>query len=511
MENKNIDELLILLFIATLYISIHLLTFTNSPLLRDETFYAEMVEGCCEYEGIWPTAYEMPALWKPPVFFWVYSPIVSLLKEIDILPLEAVYRIPTMFFGLVNIFLVFFVLKNIIKEKEILYLTTLTYSLMPFVIHTDNKVLVDSLAYTFILLGLLFYFRRDWKDWRFIVGGIFVFLAFMTKLLIAAMIPILAVAYLYFKDKKTLVRPLFLISLLALPIAMVYHHSLFTDEKTYEGIAAFDVGDKLTYLLSEKKISAKFVLSFLALVMLVNIWIFLAIIGLYKMWKKDYFMTFWFLLIIVVYLASGSIFWYYLPIAPAIAYFAVMGLAVDKNRLKIDKLFVLMFMMAIMISTISSAFYFWQLQNEGAEQKEIGRFMASKENVMFIGNVRQTAVAYKVLTERREMDYYYDFGWIIMPSNSSDEILIGFIENYHRDDIELNDGDIHRIYWHHDEIFRKKTEINHFDYIVLAGFENVSITNGNSIYDGKTMRVFKMPKETSPEADSKTLKVLQED
>jgi hypothetical protein len=465
------------------------------PLMKDEVVYSIMIEEQVEQKTMIPTLFGYEVPWKPPLFFWTYSLIVPLLKNPDffnVLPLEAIYRLPTLFFGLINLILFYYIMKRMVGKGPELFLTTFIFNVMLFTVYITNTVLLDTYTFTFIFLALLCYLKKEWPQWRFIVAGILVFLGFMTKLLLAAVAPVIALIYFFFNDRKVLFNPLFVISLLAVPIAAFSFYSMFENRELPTNVYLIDIFGKffLTGTLIEQ-LKASFSMFFFT----TNIWFALSLFGLYKYWKDNLTMSTWYALIVIPLFAAPFMPWHFFMIIPPVVYFAAKVLLYENKKLKLDAFFVFGLSIVLIISIFFTNWFYLDFSRSYRAEREVGDFLAFKENVAVIGDYTPTIISNKILTEKLYNGSYLDFGWIFFTKEVANKseweptVISDFAKDYHTKKYETYDGDFSMMFWKRG-IFRKDTNISKFDYIVITGYANAS-ADGELIYNRDGIRIYK--------------------
>ncbi len=498
MSNKQV-EIIFLIAMIVLYFIVRLPFIGTLPLMKDEAIYSMMINEQMEHKTLLPTLFENPMPWKPPLFFWVYSMIVQQIINNDFfetIPLEVIYRVPTLFFGLINLILFYYIMKRIIGKGPKLLLTTFIFNIMLFTVYVTNTVLIDSLTFTFIFAALYCYLKEEWPETRFLCAGVFVFLGYMTKLLLAGVAPAVAIIYFFFKDKKTLSKPLFLLSLLAIVVGWFVFSSMFENKQLAINTHTIDIFGKL--FVDDMLDSAK--ASFFLFFYTSNIWFALSLFGLYKFWKKEPIMSAWYAMILLPLFAAPFMPWHYFMIIPPITYFAALVLLYEKNQIKIDGFLIFGICIMLLINTVFTNYFYWDLKYQYEPGKEIGEFLAFKENVAIIGEYNPTIVANKILEEKRKNGDYLDFGWMFFVKDGSNkskwdnDVVYEFVNNYYSDkyDAETHDGDFSMMFWKRG-IYRKATEIKDFDYIVIYGYVNLSI-NHELLYNNSGIRVYKVAK-----------------
>ena len=123
----------------------------------------------------------------------------------------------------------------------------------------------------------------------------------------------------------------------------------------------------------------------------------------------------------------------------------------------------------------------------------MGEMMVGKGNMLLFGNYWIGTIAYKVLNERLETGTYNDFGWMVVAPQSFTESPRDYIEDYYRENPDINDENINRIYWkYEEEIFRKRTNVTNFDYAVIAGEYELLDDAGTVMYNSSAVQVIQL-------------------
>lgn len=438
------------------------------PLLADEPLYAVMIEEQLSSPTINPTFLGYEVGWKPPVFFWIYAFFAALLKPLPI-PIEMVYRIPTVIFGLINITLVHYILKKLIPEKKIVIFTTLLYASIFLVVHVDGKVLTDTLAMTFILASIFSYLKSEENRKWFLLAGIFGFLAVFIKLALAIMAPLIAGIYFFQKNKKILRSPGFILSVLLIPLALFINYSLFENKAQASDLYLDMIENKILYNLQIGKLIG----SFFPFFVLTSVWTIISFLGFFKHWKKNLVLSFWYLLSIFPLIGGFYMPWYFMPVMPAISYFAVCGLIYDKEKINSDLFFKTIFAIFIISGIIIGNLYLEDIGSRNYKYKEIGEEIAFKENVLIIGRYNSPIFGYKILLETRELGKPHDFGWVARLGKTPPDIALVYIDDYYAEPEDVVQGSFARIFFD-GYAYRKDTELQSFDHIVLVQVENVT-------------------------------------
>lgn len=462
------DERRSLLFLAAIYLALRLPVLLAMPLVQDESIYAIMAEEQAAHPTLVPTFLGYPVSWKPAPFFWLLS-AASLLP----LPLEASYRVFSLVAGLATLLCLQRIFSNCGMDKAISFLTLLIFTISFISINPDTSILLDSLNFLLASLSILSYTEKGLGRWRFIAAALFAFSAFFVKLVVAFMIPVLAAAYFWQKDRKILKDPLFLLSLLAVPLAMAIHAMALGQAGLLGEFLAGNIGG---HTAGEAGLLGQAALVRSALMALILsgafIWFAFSLTGFAKNWKSSPFMSAWYALTIFPLLSAAYLPWYYLPVMPAISYFAVLSLALDSGKRKTDRFFKAFFSILVII-TLAMTLIAYSTFGEYFEHRELGALLSGKENVLIIGQYRPGIVAYKILPEMRS-GKPLDFGWIVIPERMGNGEIPRFVKDYHDDSSPVVDGSFGS-FFSVKEIFRKDTNITKFEYVAVGGPADITL------------------------------------
>jgi 4-amino-4-deoxy-L-arabinose transferase-like glycosyltransferase len=434
------------------------------PLVMDEAVYGIMIEAQVHAPTVVPTFLGYPMSWKPALFFWTASAFSHLP-----LPMEIAYRLPSFLFGLATIPIVFQILRKAGATDSCAFFSTAIFLLSMFTIYPNAAALIDSMMFFLISLAVLTYMNEEWGRKRFLLAAAIAFIAFFTKFILAAMIPVLAIAYFYFKRKETLRDRLFLLSLLAVPLAFSLNLALFQQN---------GLGNELVIPLGSNTVSPNGLQgqlmrasgAIMTLLLGGGIWAAISVPGFLAHWRKNLFMACWYALTIFPMLAGTYMIWYFLPVMPAIAYFAFMSLGMWKGQVRLDKLFYITFAMLAIASLGLASFLYYYLHEFNVAEKNAGLMLSGKENVLIIGKYPPTLVAYKYLTELKgsPSGTPKDFGWITSVAQISDERMAEYLADYHSGKFPIVDGTFSEFFTTN-QTFRKDTNITRFDYVAVVG------------------------------------------
>lgn len=454
----------LILFVIYLLLRISLITVL--PLIRDEVLYSVMIEEQIDYQSWIPTFLGELTGWKPILFFWTYAPFVFVLKMLPV-PLEVVYRLPSVLFGFINVYLTYLIIKKF-EDEETAKFCAIIYAFVFLVIYVNNTVLTDTLMSTFVLLAFFVYLKTEWGDKRFLLAGAISIAAFFVKLIVAGMIPVFALAYIVTKDKKMLLNTYFMLSLLAVPLAGVGYYLLHPDKELVSGMYSVDIFAKISYEPTLDNLLGNIGNSLISFFLMASVWIPLSLFGVWKHWRRNIALTIWYALIIIPVLSAPYLPWYFLPFATPLVYFSFLALAFDeRKKIRFDKFFSLILTLFIVAQLAIGLIFMFNLKEGYENGRTVGKFLAFKENVQIIGEYAPTIVAYKILEEKREYGDYLDFGWILIMENATKEVVDDFAKDYWTEKYNITEGHFNRIMWDK-TIFRKKTNITKFEYTVIS-------------------------------------------
>jgi hypothetical protein len=458
------------IFLAAIYLLTHLPLLNYVPLMRDEGLYSIMIEEQISHPTFAPTflGYQVP--WKPIGLYWVYAPFSALLGGISFLPIESVYRLPGFLFGLINVFLVFFIFKKLSEDEYEAFLATLIYSSVFLITNIDSRVMTDTLCATGMLAGILAYLNGPTDRRCFALGGLMVFITYFIKQVNAASILVVAAAYLFEKDKKRLLDPVFLISLAAFPAAMLLFNASIADIAPVSDTSYFI---QLVLLKNLNLLSMG--ASLYALILMAGVWAVFSLFGFWKNWRKIPALSAWYGLIVFPLFTGVLMPWYFYPVIAPIAYFSLQFLKKGPDgKERMDDFFYIVLALLAMTGFIMGMVS--QVNDYGnvAWAKRTGEFLAGKENVLIIGLYEPTVPSYKMLEEIRGSGKPLDMGWISLTVDRSvqAEEFYPFLKDYHLKSQNVTDGTFADLFWR-TSIFRKDTNITRFDYICVIGNESV--------------------------------------
>lgn len=473
-----------LFFLLILFFAVGILLILVLPFMRDEGLYAMMIEEQSAHLSAIPTFLSYASSWKPILFFWVYL-ILSRLP----LPLEAAYRMPSIVFGLGSAIVSYSILKKLGASDNLAFYSLVVFLLSFYTIYPFSALLMDSMALFLVLSSLRSYMEEGCGPWRFALAAFLAFLAFWTKLVIAFLVPILAIAYFYTYNRKTLREPLFLVSLLAVPFAVATHYfvaDLFgLGTEVYSANVANHVYlfNPLGQFDAFKNSVGVFLISGQVL------WFSLSLIGFLNHWKKNLFMSAWYVLMILPFLTSDLLIWYFLPFMLPLSYYAALALLVWKGEEKADLFFKLSFLALCLVIAAFASGLLYSMFLDFSHYKEAGLMLSGKENVLVIGSYSSEVIAYKSLPEMRS-GRQTDFGWILFTEKVPDAMVRDFISDYHGKDPNVTDGSFNHIFTT-GGAFRKDTNLTSFDYIAIVGPYDVTPPDSSLVFNSTEVRIYR--------------------
>lgn len=478
----------LVLFLLVLYLIIRLPLLGYLPLVKDEALYAIMVEEQSHEMTAIPTFLGYPVSWKPSPFFWIHLPFSGLG-----LPLEVSYRLPSFLFGLMTIPLLYGLFKNVGASKHVAFFSCAIFTVTLVSIYPNVALLTDSLNFLLVCGALYLYTMEKGPDSRFLAAAVLSFMAFFVKLVVASIIPVLAVAYFLTREKKTEAfrNPFFLASLSAVPVAFMVHLSmleglglgsqLYVSDIGGHLVSAEGLGGQLKNLFGSTSI---FLLS-------AGIWFTLSLAGLYKYWKENLFMALWYALILFPFLSGYFMMWYFLPVMPAVSFFATLILIKWKNSEKPDAFFILVFAVSSFLTLLLAGGLYVSLHADYLPEKEAGLMLAGKENVLVLGTYTPSVLAYKMLSEYGESGHPLEVGWITGPGTMTQEQVEDYSHDYHSNDYPVVGGSFSGLFTS-ESWFRKDYQGSKFDYIVVAGNYTPPAPGSSVIYNRSHITIYRV-------------------
>lgn len=242
MSKKSILIFLLVLAVAAI---LRLYRITDIPpgVNRDEasigyTAYSLLHTGRDEYGRIYPFSFQSFGDWKLPLYIYTVVPFVSVfgLSELAV-------RLPSAIFGILSVFLTFFLVKMLFKNNILAFLSIFLAAISPWSIHLSRVESESNTAVFLTLLAVILFFKSlNSKNWLIIPSSIFFALTYFTyagnhiftTLLLGGLV------YIY-RDKipRTKVTLIGVVLLIALA-GFIFSKTLFEADKTkISGISIF--------------------------------------------------------------------------------------------------------------------------------------------------------------------------------------------------------------------------------------------------------------------------------
>lgn len=452
--------------ILCIYILSRLPLLLVMPLTFDEALYSTMIFEQMHHPTLIPTFLGYPVGWKPGLFFWSYAAFALPFINTGF-PLEAVFRMPSFLFGLASILPLYLVLRKAGASEDSAFISIIVFILSGVSIYAQSSLLTDSALFFFVILALYLYMDERFGRWRFLAAGLAAFIAFFFKSVFAFMIPVLALAWFFLKDRRMLKDPLFLISLSAPFIALGIHYNVLQGA----GLGQLFVQDISGHLLSQSGLIGQLHGAYGALGTLViysPIWIGLFIAGIARDWRKNLFMASWAALAVIPLLSNATLPSYFLPVLPPLAFFAASILLESGGKERMDLFFLVTFVILAIASL--SLFYLLECQEYRLfmPEKEAGMLLAGKADALVIGDYAPSILAYKMGQEYRAYGAPLDVGWVFLQPDINQSSISDFISDYGNSRYNVTEGSLSSGFTESIN-FRKDSNITRFEYIVTVG------------------------------------------
>jgi hypothetical protein len=473
--------------IAILFLLPRLIFIFTMPLILDEAIYSMMLFEQAHHASIIPTFLGYPVSWKPAPVFWIYGFVSQALLSSGF-PIEAALRLPSALLGLASLLPLYLVLRKVGASKDLAFFSIIAFIFSGISIYTQSQFLVDSALFLFIISSIYLYLEDGFGRWRFIAAGLLVFAAFFIKLVFAFLPPLLAIAWFFCRDRKQLKDPVFLISLLMPFLAAGIHYYILQGAGLGNELFIGDIGG---HVISKQGFGGQVSGFFDALTMLFvysPVWVGIFALGL-KRWKDAPFMAFWASLIAIPLLSISALPWYFLPILPAISFFAVNLLLKAEGHEKADLFFMITIGLMAVFSLAFFAFLEYYEYRQFQPEKDAGLLMAGKHDVLVIGPYKPSILAYKMQAEERSLGAPLDVGWIVIEQNTSGSIIGDFVQDYHTEKYNTTDGSFSSLFVS-DATFRKDSNITRFDYVVLTMRSTYVPADSKLIYSDDQSEVY---------------------
>ncbi|MBL7159429.1 glycosyltransferase family 39 protein [Candidatus Microgenomates bacterium] len=145
---KNKKLILSMFALIVLYIVSRLINLTLLPIFTDEAIYLRWAQ-IAKNDSSWRFISLTDG--KQPLFVWLAMVLMKFIKE----PLLA-GRLVSVFAGLAGLIGIFFLAKEVFKEKRIGFFASFLYLISPFCLMYDRMALMDSLVAAFSIWSLYF-------------------------------------------------------------------------------------------------------------------------------------------------------------------------------------------------------------------------------------------------------------------------------------------------------------------------------------------------------------------
>lgn len=351
-----------------------LISLSMNQFILDESNYAQTFDEFAANPSLIPTYLGEPIAWKPPLFFYVYAPFAKGFEALGI-PVETAYRLPSIIISSASVLVFYLFLKTFMEREKALVGATI-YSAFGLSMFMGALLMTDSLFMLLVFLGMLFYVKGTEQERYFLLAGACSFLAFLTKYHLALMLPLLGASYCFFKSKKLLRNRFFLVSLIGVPLALCINALVYLLGNRLD-VFLFSYGFEIFGRASPASLS-HIGLNIVFFLFLSLPWVGFAVVGLFKSkwehfaWKTVFL---WMLFAAPVFLnADPSIFWYSLPVLPAIA--AMTANVTGGGKLQL--------LIVLLLSSVSFLFIPQYVLLAESDQKEAGLFLAGKGDSLII-------------------------------------------------------------------------------------------------------------------------------
>ncbi len=466
----NQKTVLVLLFLFLLSFAFKCYYLDKTPFIEDESLYAEMIAEEADNPTFLPTYLGYPAPWKPGIYFITYSlflPLTSHLFD----SFEWAYRFPNLLFSLLSAVLIYLIAKRFYSKDAALAASLIFFSSIPS-FYVETRLLMEPMVLTIVLASLFFYTKEKKSTTDFLMGGTFALIAALTKSVISLVIPLLALVYIFTREKPTLSNPVFLLSLLGAPLGIAIFYFSLIPIGFAEEVFLVDIGRSVLYdyssLVSFAYQNFSMIFGFLFLFFVSGVAVFL------KKEKPEPMLLAWIALILVLLISSTFRPWYLYYFLPPICIISAIAIL---NKEKIDSFSLMLLSLFVMMSMVVFAVSFssWEssLYSFMAESKELGLSLAGHNSTLFTGMYyyNSVAICYKSLEERRTLGAPLDFGYVLVrnPEKLEDfeSYTSDFIQDYSNQKYEVEDERLAQFFWNATP-FRKQTDLTNFQMVVTS-------------------------------------------
>ncbi len=381
------------LFVFALLVRVLFLDAT--PFYRDEALYAEIIDEMIRGGSLIPHYAGLVAPWKPPLTFWVYSAFVWAFGPISPLPFEVLYRLPSVLLGAICAVLVYLIVRKV-EGEDLAIISSLIYSGTALSVFVNRMLLTDSLLSFFVLASFLCYLKAS-EGFRWVLlGGLFAGLAVFTKSFAGLFAILLVVAYYLFYGKKFLRTRNFMISLAFILLAFTLIFLLVPGADSQYAVDS-------TQRIFGRDLGYTFGLNLIVFLGLTLPWLALALYGAYKYRRELEHEKFWLLWLILgsgPLFTNGPLFWYFLPLIPAISVFSGK-VVLAGGRADASSIIFVISLTLLSIGILYVAHAAFVSDEKLDSQRSLGNYLSGKDS-LFIGTYSPTAAYYKF---RADGDY----------------------------------------------------------------------------------------------------------
>jgi len=390
---KNRNAIFIpLLFLLSFAIRLYYLP--AMPIYGDEAAYAEIIDEFSRNPSLIPHYMGHIVSWKPTFGFAVYSLIINVLWTLNPqIPLEVAYRVPSVVFGVLSTLALYFLVRKLYGE-ELAFFSSILFTTNCISVAISEALLLDALVLFLLISGVLFYAEGERNKKYFYYAGLAGALLFLTKSIIALMLPALAISY--YVGNKGIGRDVnkgkaFLLSLSAVPLAMfLYALLFFLHAPLGKGgdITVSYVYDIFFRVYAHTNFEPSLLSNTIQFLKLTVPWciFFFSGVTLMKLSERnDRFIFIW-LLLTLVFLGAGQFYsWYYLQVLPPFSVICAKSLVEVKKK----RFFLPAFLLLLLLSLpyiANSAFMDSYLHPYpiNAEKMEAGLFLRNRYDILSI-------------------------------------------------------------------------------------------------------------------------------
>jgi len=366
-----------------------------------------------------------------------------------------------------SVFVFYYLVKELYDNIDLAFLSALLFSISPLTVIINNTVLVDTLLLFFILISLLCYVRAHKRDARyFLAAGAFAFCAYMVKTVVAFAIPVIALAYFFFHAKKLLKHPLFLVSLLGIPLAILSYYLMFSDKSVILAEYMYNVTQKL---VNDTPLLVRFINSIAPIIIVNGFFIGFYALGTLRMPKFDKHLLVWMSLIVFACLGGYLMPWYFLPIIPPFSIAA--ALIMLNSSLKLDR-FSLLAIAFFLLTSLLLLPLILDYMKDAIGERPAGKYLIGKGNVLIAGDYAPSLLFYKL---HGEQPPYSTFCWLInldAKNRSDSSYLSEVVRSYSSlSENHTYNERITDIFWNLEQ-FKLPCNVSSFDYLALVRVPN---------------------------------------